>query len=85
MILPLEKQVSFKAAFQKGRRFQIPRLIRWQFKMEPEQVLHVTVDGDKFYAKMSKDGRITIPKILLEEDEKSLVGQILDVELKPCS
>lgn len=96
MQLPLEEPVSFNAVLQKGNRIQIPRLIRWQFKMEPEQVLQVTVEvgianEENFYAKMNKDGRITIPRLALElleqyedEDEpNSLEGSALEVTLEP--
>lgn len=90
--MPLDELVSFKAVLQKGNRVQIPRLIRWQFKMESEQVLQVTVAvdvvGENFYARMNKDGRITVPKLALElleeyEDERSLVGSAFEVTLKP--
>ncbi|MDI6846963.1 MAG: hypothetical protein QMD13_09455 [Candidatus Bathyarchaeia archaeon] len=94
--LPLTRSVSFKAVLQKGNRIQIPRLIRWQFKLEPEQVLKVEVapEGaigirEEFFARMNKDGRIKIPKLILEllEDavETSLVGYALEVSLEPCS
>ena len=42
---------------------------------------------EEFYACMSKDGRLTIPKLaleLLQEEDKSLVGYILIVSLEPC-
>jgi hypothetical protein len=94
--MPLTEEVSFKAVLQKGNRVQIPKLIRWQFKMESQQVLKVTVKaGDSFgseetfYAKISRDGRITIPKLTLEllrdeDDEESLVGSVFEVQLEPA-
>jgi hypothetical protein len=92
--MPLTKTVSFKAVLQKGNRVQVPKLIRWQFKLEPQQVLKVEVkpggpfgNEETFYAKMNRDGRITIPKLTLElltnEDEESLVGSIFKMELEP--
>lgn len=64
----MTEYVEFKAELQKGNRIQIPRLIRWQFKLEPTQVLKVKVQPigaimvhEEFFAKMSKDGRITVP------------------------
>ena len=61
--------------------------------MEPSQVLRVGVkpadsfgDIERFYARMNKDGRITIPKLtldLLQDGEEGLVGKVLAVELEP--
>ena len=63
--------------------------------MEPEQVLRVIVhfEGswrgeEKFYAHMSRDGRITIPKLtekLLKAEYKGqdIAGAIFEVELAP--
>ena len=58
------------------------QLVRWQFKMDTEQVLKVSVTvvnvwsgWQIFYAKMGRDGRITIPKLqreLLRDKEKAL-------------
>jgi len=70
-------------------------LIRWQFKLEPTQVLEVTVKPvgaigirEKFFARLSSDGRLTIPRLvvdLLKEEEESLVGSVLEVDLQPTS
>jgi hypothetical protein len=63
--------------------------------MEPKQVLkigvsRVSVYGHErwFFGRMNVDGRITIPKLTLsllqdEPDEKSLVGNVLEVTLLP--
>jgi len=95
--MPLTEEVGFKAVLQRGNRVQVPRLIRWQFKLEPDQVLHVTVDvqedsvgEEDFYARMTGDGRLTIPKVTLkvlqeECDKESLVGYVLVIALKPAS
>ena len=94
--MPLTEPVSFKAVLQRGNRVQVPKLIRWQFKMEPTQVLKVTVKitgayGDEtFYARMSKDGRITLPKLTLGllrdefDDGENLADYTLEVELEPA-
>jgi hypothetical protein len=77
---------------QKGNRVQVPRLIRWQFKLEPTQVLKVTVkpvdtiDDETFYAKMNRDGRVTIPKLiadLLKDEDEERLGT-LEVTLQPA-
>jgi hypothetical protein len=63
--------------------------------METRQVLKVNVkpadsfgNRETFYAKMNGSGRITIPKLALEllqeDDEESLVGSVLEVEIEPC-
>lgn len=62
--------------------------------MEPEQVLQVGVHAmnswlarQYFYAKIRKDGRILIPKLtlsLLQKDENSLIGYVLEVTLEPA-
>jgi len=84
--------VSFKAVLQRGNRVQVPRLFRWQYKMEANQVLNVNVKvadsfvDEWFLARMTRDGRFTIPRLalkLLEEGrEGSLEGCVLEVILK---
>lgn len=93
--MPLTRSVEFRAVLQKGNRFQVPKLVRWEFKMEPGQVLEIRVGRanvyghtECFFGRMSLDGRITIPKLtvdLLQEDldGKSLVGHVLKVQLAP--
>ncbi len=92
--MPLTDKVSFKTKLQRGNRVQVPRLVRWQFKMETDQVLQVWVhvvnlwtDWQHFYARMGKDGRILIPKLtleLLQGEKSSLAGYVLEVTLKPA-
>jgi len=92
--MPLTKAVSFKAVLQKGNRVQVPKLVRWQFKMDSQQVLRFRVKavgsfsgGEGFYAKMSGDGRITLPKLtlnLLQNEGKSLMSHVLEVQLEPA-
>ena len=95
--MPLTEEVVFKAVLQRGNRVQVPRLIRWQFKLEPDQVLNALVDfeedmvgGEVFYVRMTRDGRLTIPKLTLkalqrECGKESLVGYVLEITLKPAS
>jgi hypothetical protein len=94
--LPLTRAVVFKTLLQKGNRVQVPKLVRWEFKMETTQVLEVEVklsgswESESFYGKMSKDGRITVPWLVLDllqkrtEDGKSLTGQVLEVRIAPA-
>ena len=92
--VPLTQKVSFKTMLQKGNRVQVPRVIRWQFKMDTEQILKVSVNAVNlwsgwqiFYTKMGKDARITIPKLqreLLRGKEQSLAGYVMEVMLEPA-
>ena len=59
--------------------------------MEPDQALQVIVTSENwneetFIARMSADGRITIPKLtlkLLQSNAESLSGTVLEVTLQP--
>ncbi len=93
--MPLSSRISFKAPLQKNNRIAIPKLMRWQFKIEPDQVLKVCIwlpgsfqGWQFFYAKMSKDGRILIPLITLEiiaqEKKPNLTGHIFEIKLEPA-
>jgi hypothetical protein len=64
--------------------------------MEPDQILRVGVSTfipqkfsghHFFYAKMRKDGRIIVPKLvvmMLQGGEKSMLGYVLEVTLEPA-
>lgn len=93
--MPLTGTVSFSAMLQKSNRIAVPKLIRWQFKMEADQVLKVGItltdvlgSWQVFYAKMSKDGRILIPLLTLalvsREEKPALEGHVFDVSLEPA-
>ena len=92
--MPLTQKVSFKTVLQKGNRVQLPRVIRWRFKMDTEQVLKVSVHAvdvwsgwEIFYARMGRDGRITVPKLsreLLRGSEQDLTGYVMEVILEPA-
>ena len=95
--MPLTERVEFKTALQKGNRVQLPRLVRWRFKLETDQILKVSVTAinefgglETFYARMDKSGRITIPKLTLKQvqnrrrDMESLVGAVFEVRLEPA-
>jgi hypothetical protein len=83
------------ALLQKGNRVQVPKVVRWQFKMDTEQVLKVAVNAlnvfsgwETFYARMGKDGRITLPKLVREllrarARKQSLAGYVMEVMLEP--
>jgi hypothetical protein len=60
-------------------------------KIEPNRVLQVQVDtgvwgcSQIFHSRITKDGRIVIPKLimgLLEKQNKALEGKILEITLE---
>ncbi len=91
--LPLTRPVTFKTSLQCRNRFQVPRLLRWEYKLESTQTLEVSVKFEQtwssretFCANMGKDGRIAIPKLiyrLLKNTCGSDPTDIVDVELMP--
>jgi hypothetical protein len=92
--MPLTERVNFKTKLQKGNRIQVPQLLRWQFKIETNQLLNVGVNDLEtrtgwqfFYTKMLKDGRIVVPltiiHLLLQMEESPITGHILEVTLEP--
>ena len=92
--MPLAQAVSFKAVVQKNRRIHIPVLIRWRFKLEPGEVFKVHLKLDHHYevfcGRMGTDGRLTVPKVTVEEflkseGEESLEGYTVEVTLYPVS
>ena len=89
--MPLTGRVAFKRPLEGCSKVQVPKIIRWQFKLEPDQVLRVGIGGlggghEFFYAKMGKDGRIFIPKAVLfaaHGKDESLAGHLVDITLEP--
>jgi hypothetical protein len=87
--MPLTEKVSFTAVLQKGNRIQVPRVVRWRFKMDTEQVLKAAVFpvelmtiGRSFYARMDKSRRIIGIEILdaSKNSRKELTHKILNTE-----
>ena len=94
--MPLTERVYFKTRLQRGNRIQLPKLIRWKYKLEQEQVLKVSLTAlgyfcgwESFYARMDKSGRITVPRLTLaimlsgDRDKPDLNGAVMDVRLEP--
>jgi bifunctional DNA-binding transcriptional regulator/antitoxin component of YhaV-PrlF toxin-antitoxin module len=92
--MPLTEKVNFKTTLQKGNRVQIPKFIRWRFKLETDQILKVTVSvfgvwgvSQSFLSRMGKDGRILLPKLQIElmqrRREINLTGHVIEVTLEP--
>jgi bifunctional DNA-binding transcriptional regulator/antitoxin component of YhaV-PrlF toxin-antitoxin module len=93
--MPLTSKVNFQTVLERGSRLQVPKLIRWQFKMEQNQVLKVIVSPknlwsghQSFYAKIDRQGRILIPKLTLalmrDKEHPNLEGYVFDVWLEPA-
>jgi bifunctional DNA-binding transcriptional regulator/antitoxin component of YhaV-PrlF toxin-antitoxin module len=92
--MPLTQKVSFKTVLHRGNRVQVPKLVRRQFKMDTEQVLKVGISAINlwtgwqfFYAKMGRDGRITLPKLqreLLRGRKQNLTRYVMEVTLEPA-
>ena len=92
--MPLSDSVTFKAVLERGGRVQVPRLLRWRYKMEPDQVLTVQVScaeffgSERFVGRMRKDGRLTIPRLTLKllkgDEEGRLEGYVLEATLEPA-
>jgi bifunctional DNA-binding transcriptional regulator/antitoxin component of YhaV-PrlF toxin-antitoxin module len=94
--MPLTELATFKAKLTRKYQVQVPRLVRWRYKMEPAELLKVNVapygsesyQEEMFLAKMARDGRLTVPKLTLEvlklREEKDLAGTILEVTISPA-
>ena len=91
--MPLTQRVSFKIVLGKSKLIQVPKLVRWHYKLEPSEILKITVrvEGrlgvkENFLGKMHKDGRITIPQLtlgLLKQYEPNLEGLVFEINLEP--
>jgi bifunctional DNA-binding transcriptional regulator/antitoxin component of YhaV-PrlF toxin-antitoxin module len=95
--MPLTESVTFKTKLQRHNRIVVPRLLRWRYKMETGELLKANVrvfgsenyEEETFLAKMTSDGRLTIPKltmdVLNQREQKNLTGCILEVTINPAS
>ena len=76
---------------------QVPKLVRWKYKLESDQVLKVAVRANRmfvlwetYYACMDKSGRMTVPKMIQKEllksvmHSRSLIGKVVYVQLAPA-
>ena len=72
--MPLNEVARFKAKLSMKNQFSVPRPLRWRYKMEAGEVLQVSVrvfdsdnyEEEEFFAKMSQDGRVTVPKLTMD-------------------
>jgi hypothetical protein len=93
VFVPLTEKVVFKTRLQQGGRMQVNKYVRWRYKLEPSQYLSVWVNvpsiwnsSEGFLCRMTKDGRIVIPKLTmacLQKEKPNLDGYLIEVTLKP--
>ena len=91
--MTLTQKVTFQTVLEKGNRIQVPKMIRWQFKMDSNQVLKVGINAldlgrgwQFFYQKMAGDGRINVPRLallILKGEKPSLAGYLIEMTLEP--
>jgi bifunctional DNA-binding transcriptional regulator/antitoxin component of YhaV-PrlF toxin-antitoxin module len=91
--LPLTDRVCFKTRLQRGNRVQVPKYVRWHYKLETTQTLEVTIrffniwhPPEIFLSRISKDGRIVIPKLaisIFKDNKPNLDNHVAEVILKP--
>lgn len=89
--MPVTETVGFLARLQKYNRIQIPVEVRWRYKLEPGELLKVSVQpvgglfaGDEeFIARLMRGGRITIPWEVVWHFELNKPGCMLRVRLEP--
>ena len=70
--MPLTEPITFKTRLQIGNGVQIPKYVRWHYKLEPTQIIEVTVSilglwrpAQSFMSRIGKDGRMVISKLAL--------------------
>jgi hypothetical protein len=95
--VPLTGQETFKAKLQQHNRFAVPVLLRWQYKMEPGELLRVSLkpfgsqnfNEEEFLAKTASDLRLTVPKLTMEiferNEQRNLSGAIFEVTICPVA
>jgi len=93
ILMSLTEPVCFKTRVQSKNRLQIPELIRLRLKLETDQFLKVYVNilgvwgtPQTFLARITKDKRISIPKLnlaLLQDRKLNFTGYVADVTLEP--
>jgi len=86
-------KVNFQVFLEKHNKFQVPKLIREEYRIEKSQGLKVGVSNLRatdqwyfFHARMDQQGRISLPLLtlnLMSKDEiQNVPGDIFDVTLE---
>ena len=90
--MPLTRRVTFKVQLQDQSRFQIPKKVRGYYKLEPSQMIRVTLRvfglgfGETFLANMLSDGRVTVPRLVMVELKQRMPdpkSRFIEVILEP--
>ncbi|MGD0450546.1 MAG: hypothetical protein ABSA79_05755 [Candidatus Bathyarchaeia archaeon] len=90
--MPLTHRVTFKVQLQKQSRFQIPKIVRWEYKLEPTQTMKITLRifnlgfSESFLGKMLPAGRVTVPRIVIVQLNQilpNLKDSLIEVVLEP--
>ena len=89
--MPLTESVTFKTKLQRHNRIVVPMLFRWRFKMEQGELLKANVrvfssenyEEETFLAKITSDGRLTIPKLTMEVLQRVIKNLTAVSYLKP--
>jgi hypothetical protein len=90
--LPLTSRVTFKVQLQNQNRFQVPKIIRWHFKLEASQLLKINLSifnlgfDESFLGKMHPDGRVTVPRLIIVQlmhVTDNLKAYFIEVALEP--
>ena len=90
--MPLTHRVTFKVQMQNQNRFQIPKSVRWHYKLESSQMIKITLRVfnvgfyESFLGKMLPDGRVTIPRIIIVQLLRvmpDLKSDFIEVYLEP--
>jgi hypothetical protein len=91
--VPLYEKVKFATRLQSGNRLQVSKYVRWKYKLETNQTLKVTVSYWSminhtiyFLARISKDGRIIIPKVNMNQLKDAIIDRacvVVNVTLEP--
>ena len=84
MKVPVGVREEFLARVGVLNRVKVPVLVRWRNRLEPGEILTVTVKAGfpshTFYARFRKDYRITVPR-LIAEDLGLELGDVVKVTL----
>ncbi len=72
--MPLTELITFKTKLERYNRIIIPRHSRWRYKIEAGELLNANIrvfgsehyEEEAFLAKMTSDGRLTIPKLTMD-------------------
>ena len=93
VFVPLTARVLFNTRLQRGGRLQVNKYVRWRYKLESSQYLSVCVripsiwdSSETFLCRMTKDGRIVIPKLTmacLKKAKPNLDGYLAEVTIEP--